>query len=153
LYCDGRYTGPYTVRPGGSCSAASLWHSQLLICSKSTEPTAMTEITHVRQGSALHLTAPGYITMMEREALMYWLPLRGSPAAQSRQSAKLFLQSSELELAHPLAAGEGAAHPLAAGEGAPHPLVRGGGHTRLRERGWGESQYRRGDIHCGALNI
>ncbi len=44
--------------------------------------------------------------------------------SQSRQSAKLFLQSSELEL--------------------PYPLVRGGEHTRLRERGWGESQFQRG---------
>ncbi len=51
------------------------------------------------------------------------------PRPQSRQSAKLFLQSSELGLPIPLAAGECALPP-------PHPLVRGGGHTRLRERGW-----------------
>jgi hypothetical protein len=42
--------------------------------------------------------------------------------AQSRQSAKLFLKSSEL--------------------GLPHPP------TRLRERGGRESQLRRGNIHC-----
>jgi hypothetical protein len=29
----------------------------------------------------------------------------------------------------------------------PHP------HTRFRERRWGESQFRRGDIHCGTLYI
>jgi hypothetical protein len=79
----------------------------------------MTEITHVRQGPGHHLTAPGYITMVEREreALMYWLPLRGSPAAQSRQSAKLFLQSSELELPHPLSRRRGCPPPFGPGGG------------------------------------
>jgi hypothetical protein len=51
--------------------------------------------------------------------------------SQSWQSGKLFLQSSE----------SGLPHPLAAGECAPHPMARGGGgvggrHTRWRERGW-----------------
>jgi hypothetical protein len=48
---------------------------------------------------------------------------------QSRQSAKLFLKSSELGL--PL--------PLNAKAGVPSPLrfcVEGQGHTRCRERGW-----------------
>ncbi len=63
---------------------------------------------------------------------------------QSRQSAKLFLQSSEL----------GLPTPLAAVECAPHPLVRGGGGRRahsLAGEGLGESQFRRGDLHSGAL--
>ncbi len=63
-----------------------------------------------------------------------WCGLSG---AQSRLSAKLFLQSSELGLPHPLAAGECAPHP---------PFGPGGGQTRLRERGWGWSQFRRGNI-------
>jgi hypothetical protein len=33
------------------------------------------------------------------------------------------------------------------------PLVPGKGHTRWLERGVGESQFRRGDIHCGTLCI
>jgi hypothetical protein len=56
-----------------------------------------------------------------------FLPCLG--VAQSRQSAKLFLQSSELGLLHPFSRRRVCPH--------PHPLVRGGGHTRLRERGWG----------------
>ncbi len=51
---------------------------------------------------------------------------------QSRQSARLFLQSSELRL-------------LWLGGG-------GGAHTRLWERGR-VSQFRRGDIHCGTVGI
>jgi hypothetical protein len=52
---------------------------------------------------------------------------------QSRQSAKLFLQSLEL----------GLPHPSPAGECAP-PLVPREGHTRLRERGGGVPVPRRG---------
>ncbi len=33
------------------------------------------------------------------------------------------------------------------------PLLGGEGHTHWRERGVGESQFRRGDIHCGTLYI
>ncbi len=45
------------------------------------------------------------------------------------QSAKVFLQSSELDW--------DSTNPPPAGEFAPHPLFQGGGgHTRLRERGW-----------------
>jgi hypothetical protein len=43
--------------------------------------------------------------------------------AQSRQSARLFLQSA------------------------------GEGHTRLRERGWGVPIRTRGERHCGTLGI
>jgi hypothetical protein len=47
---------------------------------------------------------------------------------QSRQSAKLFLQSSELGVPRPPPAGECAPPPFGSG---------GGGHSRYRERGWG----------------
>jgi hypothetical protein len=54
------------------------------------------------------------------------------------QSARFFLQSSELGLPH---------SPSHAGECAPPPpLVPGEGHTHFRERGWGEFKFRRGDI-------
>jgi hypothetical protein len=49
------------------------------------------------------------------------------PTSQSRQSAKLSLQSSELGLPHP-------PYPQAS---VPPPFGLGGGHTRLRKRGWG----------------
>ncbi len=63
---------------------------------------------------------------------------------QSRQSAKLFLQSSEL----------GLPHPSPAGECAPPPFDSwGGGGTLACRKGVGESQFRRGDIHCGTLYI
>jgi hypothetical protein len=56
----------------------------------------------------------------------------------SRQSAKLFLQSSELGIPTPSPAGEGAPPPPRYwGEG-PHFLAREGG---------GRAQFRRGDIH------
>jgi hypothetical protein len=57
---------------------------------------------------------------------------------QSRQSTRLFLQSSEL------------------GPPPPPPLRRrvlGVRHTCLLERGGGGSQFRRGDRHCGTLGI
>ncbi len=54
---------------------------------------------------------------------------------QSRQSARLSLQSSEL-----------GPPPSHAGEGVP-PLVPGEGHSRWGERGWG-SRFQRGDRHC-----
>jgi hypothetical protein len=47
-------------------------------------------------------------------------------APQSRQSAKLFLQSSELRLPQPITRRQVCP---------PPPLFRGGGHTRWRERG------------------
>jgi hypothetical protein len=53
---------------------------------------------------------------------LYILPI------QSRQSAKLSLQSSELGLS--------VSHPLLRRRVCPPPLVPGG-HSRLRERGWG----------------
>jgi hypothetical protein len=59
---------------------------------------------------------------------------------QSRQSAQLFLQSSELGLPHPLTRRR-LCTPL---------WFREEGHTRLWER---ESQLRRGDRHCGTLGI
>jgi hypothetical protein len=63
--------------------------------------------------------------------------------AQSRQSAKLFLQSSELGLPQPITAGEYASLPLVPG---------GGAHSQAR-KGVGESLFRRGDTHCGTLCV
>jgi hypothetical protein len=42
-------------------------------------------------------------------------------------------------------------NPLPAGEYASPPLVPGGGAHSLARKGVGESQFRRGDIHCGTL--
>jgi hypothetical protein len=64
--------------------------------------------------------------------------------AQSRQSAKLFIQLSELGLLQPLTRRRVCP---------PPSLVPGGGaHSPARER-VGESQLRRGDIHCETLYI
>jgi hypothetical protein len=59
---------------------------------------------------------------------------------KSRQSARLFIQSSELGLPHPLTRRRVSLPPLVPGEG----------HTCLRERG---SQFGQGDRHCGTLGI
>jgi hypothetical protein len=59
--------------------------------------------------------------------------------AQSRQSAKLFTQSSELGLPIPT--------PSPAGwcvRSPPPPFGSGGGHTRLQVRGWGSPNSTRG---------
>ncbi len=61
-------------------------------------------------------------------------PVGISMDAQSRQSAKLFLQSSEL----------GVPHPSPAGECAASPLVHGGRGTLVCGKGVGEFQFRRG---------
>ncbi len=63
--------------------------------------------------------------------------------AQSRQIAKLFLQSLELGLPQPLT-------PQASVP--PSPVLGRGAHSMARE-GLGESQFRRGDIYCGTLYI
>jgi hypothetical protein len=65
-------------------------------------------------------------------------------AAQSRQSAKLFLKSRNWDSPNPSPAGECAPSP---------PPVFGGGEHSLAREGWGESQFRRGYIHCGTLYI
>jgi hypothetical protein len=62
---------------------------------------------------------------------------------QSRQSAKRF--SSRWNWDSPT--------PLVAGECAPPPIGRGGKALSLAAKGVGESQFQRGDIHCGALYI
>jgi hypothetical protein len=59
----------------------------------------------------------------------------------SRQSAKLFLKSSELGVPQPLTRRR--VCPLGSG---------GGAHSLVRE-GLGESQFRLGDIHCGTLYL
>ncbi len=63
-----------------------------------------------------------------------------SSGPQSRQSAKLFLQSSELGLPQPLSRRRLCPPFDSAGEA----------HSLARE-GAGKSQFRRGDIHCGTL--
>ncbi len=78
-------------------------------------------------------------------SVTYVIPFNFGSGSQRRQSAKLFfLQSSELKLPHPLSRRR-VCPP-------PHPLVRGRAHS-LAGEGLGESQFRRGDIHCGALYI
>ncbi len=44
-------------------------------------------------------------------------------------------------------------NPSLVGEYAPSLLVLGGGAHSLARKGVGESQFRRGDIHCGILYI
>jgi hypothetical protein len=61
---------------------------------------------------------------------------------QSRQNAKCFLQSSEL----------GLPHPFSRRRVCPPTLWSGGAHS-LAGEGLREYQFRRGDIHCGALYI
>ncbi len=60
----------------------------------------------------------------------------GDPIPQSRQSARLFLQSSELGPADKCA-----------------PRFRGGGDTLACGKGGGGSQFGRGDRHYGTLGI
>jgi hypothetical protein len=69
--------------------------------------------------------------------------LNGEASPQSRQSAKRF--SSRWNWDSPT--------PLAAGECAPPPFCPGGRAHSLAVKGLGESQFQRGDIHCGALYI
>jgi hypothetical protein len=73
-----------------------------------------------------------------------------NPAPQSRQSAWLFLQSSELGLPSLSPASECSSPPRTqvggGGGGGPPP------HSVAGER-LGESQFRRGDRHCGTLGI
>jgi len=63
----------------------------------------------------------------------------GRVTAQSRQSAKLFVMSSELGLPHPLTPCECVPPPLF-GEGGTHSLAR---------EGVGKSQFQLGDRHYG----
>ncbi len=63
---------------------------------------------------------------------------------QRRQSAKLFLQSSELGLPHSLTPRR--VYP-------PSLWFHGEGHTCLWGEWMGASQFRRGDIHCDTLGI
>ncbi len=60
------------------------------------------------------------------------------------QSAKLFLQSSELGLPHLLTRRRVCTL---------HPFGCGGGAHSLAGQGVGESQFGRGDRHCGTLGI
>jgi hypothetical protein len=87
------------------------------------------------------LSSSSYTHISVRDLCIYIFP--GSVCPQSRQSAKLFLQSSEL----------GLPNPSPCRRVCPPPLVPGGGAHSLTREGVGESQFRRGDIHCGTLYI
>jgi hypothetical protein len=63
--------------------------------------------------------------------------------SQSRQSAKRFSSRWNWDFPTPLAASECALPPGPKGGGAHSPVA----------KGVGESQFQRGDIHCGALYI
>jgi hypothetical protein len=65
--------------------------------------------------------------------------------AQSRESAKLFLQSSALGLPKPLT--------LRRVCPPPSSVLGGGANSLAAREGLGESQFRRGDRHCGTLYI
>ncbi len=69
----------------------------------------------------------------------------GYTLPQSRQSAKLSLKSSELGLPKPLTRRRVCPPPGSGGRDMHSTLA--------RERGLGESQFQRGDIHCGTLYI
>jgi hypothetical protein len=69
--------------------------------------------------------------------------IAGASHTQSRQSAKLFLKSSELGLPQPLT--RRLVWP-------PPPVLGGGAHSLARE-GLGKSQIQRGDLHYGTLYI
>ncbi len=47
----------------------------------------------------------------------------------------------------------GLSHPLSRQRVCPSPGTKGGGAHSLAAKGVGESQFQRGDIHCGALYI
>jgi hypothetical protein len=72
-------------------------------------------------------------------------------SAQSRQSAELFLQSSELGLPHPLTRRR-VCSPLF-WCAPPFGFGSGGGAHSLPGEGVGASQFQRGDRHCGYLDI
>jgi hypothetical protein len=83
------------------------------------------------------------IGLHKTDAASNWLLIKLHCIAQSRQSAKRF--SSRWNWDSPT--------PLAAGECAPPPFGPGGRAHSLAAKGVGESQFQRGDIHCGALCI
>jgi hypothetical protein len=73
-----------------------------------------------------------------------------SQRSQSRQSAKLFLQSSELGLPHPLTRRRVCSPLLWC---APPLWFRGRGTLASGRGGEGTSQFQRGDRNCGNLGI
>jgi hypothetical protein len=68
---------------------------------------------------------------------------------QSRQSIRLFLQSSKLKPPPP----HTLPNPLIRRRVCPPPFGSGGGHTSLREGGGVQIPFRRGVRHCGTLGI
>jgi hypothetical protein len=93
--------------------------------SPSPSPSSSPFLNSISLPIAVNTTYSNCGKRMQRKKLLTLL-------SQSRQSAKLFFQSSGVS---------------------PHPLVRGGGAHSLAGEGLGESLFRRGDIHCGALCI
>jgi hypothetical protein len=73
-------------------------------------------------------TTKSYVVALKIKAYRTRSFLFVQGGSQSRQMAKLFLQSSELGLSHPLTYRRVGPPPFGSG---------GGGHTRLRKRGWG----------------
>jgi hypothetical protein len=81
-----------------------------------------------------------YIRLQKSQMHSNWVMKRvGMP--QCRQSAKLFLQPSELGLTQPLTRRRVC------------PPASGGRALSLARERLGESQFRRRDIHCGTLYI
>ncbi len=75
--------------------------------------------------------------------ILEWRSVYSVHISQSKQSDRLFLQSSEM----------GLPHPLTEGECAPPPPGSGGGGTLACARGDMGFKFRRGDRHCGTLDI
>jgi hypothetical protein len=67
-------------------------------------------------------------------------------STHSRQSAQLFSSSRNWDSPNPLPNTHRRVCP-------PPPLVPGGMAHSLAREGVGESQFRRGDIHCGTLYV
>jgi hypothetical protein len=68
----------------------------------------------------------------------------GGANAQSRQRLSFFSSRRNWDSPNPSPAGKCALP--------PSPVLGGGAHS-LARKGLGESQFRRGDIHCGTLYI
>ncbi len=82
------------------------------------------------------------LTTSHRLSTSYFWGIFSLLVPQSRQSAKLFLQSSEWGLPHPLTRKQVCPPPFGSG---------GGGAHSLGDEGVEEYKFRRGNIHCGTL--
>ncbi len=86
--------------------------------------------THRRKGAASNIIDMDWL---------YLSPSQSYDLYRGSQSTKIFLQTSEL----------GLPHPLTRRRVCPPPLRLGGGGLSLAGEGVGKSQFRRGDVHCG----